>query len=119
MADLVTFKLRFPEFEDVIDARIQLFLDDAALMMSSPIRWLDFYDVAQCYHAAHLLYVALYTESGDGGVLAPVKKQEVDDVVVEQAVGSVKPTALDWFSTAYGKQYYQYMRLVFAGPRGV
>ena len=119
MATVVDFQDRFPEFTDITDSRVQMFLDDASLLMASPTRWLDFYDVALCYHAAHLLYVATLTATGDGGVLAPVKKQEVDDVVIEQAVGNVKPTAEDLLSTAYGKRYYQYRRLCFAGMYGV
>ena len=46
MANVSEFLARFPEFEDILDLRIQLFLDDAALLMSSEAKWLDFYDVA-------------------------------------------------------------------------
>ena len=119
MADVPEFRARFPEFVDILDLRIQLFLDDAALLMSSEAKWLDFYDVAHCYHAAHLLYVGEHTLQGDGTVLAPIKKQEVDDVVIEQAVQGATPTASDLHSTAYGKRYYSYQRIVFTGMYGV
>lgn len=119
MATVADFRTRFPEFVDILDPRIQMFLDDAELLMASPVRWLDFYDIAHCYHAAHLLYLANLSETGDGGVVGPVKKQEVDDVIIEQAVSAVTPTALDYLSTAYGKRYYQYLRLCFAGIIGV
>ena len=119
MATIAEFRTRFPEFEDSLDGRIQLFLEDAALLMADPVRWLDFYNVALCYHAAHLLYVGNYTASGDGNVLGPVKKQQVDDVIIEQAVTGVSPTASDLHSSVYGKRYYSYMRLVFTGMYGV
>jgi len=119
MATIVDFRTRFPEFVDSTDERIQLFIDDATLLMASPTRWLDFYDIALCYHAAHLLYVGNYTATGDGNVLGPVRKQEVDDVIIEQAVNGVTPTQSDLFSTVYGKRYYQYQRLCFTGIYGV
>lgn len=119
MSSLADFQERFPEFADIASSRIQLFLDDASLLMNSPTRWLEFYDVAHCYYAAHLLYVGMHTEQGDGTVLAPIKKQEVDDVIIEQAVGSVKASAENLHSTAYGKRYYEYRKICFAGIYGV
>lgn len=119
MITVADFKTRFPEFNSVAEPRVQLFIDDAVLLMATPDRWLNFYDVALSYHTAHLLYVGTYTEQGDGSVLAPVKKQMVDDVVIEQAVSAIEPTASDLHSTTYGKRYYSYQRLAFAGIYGV
>lgn len=109
------FQTRFPEFCEVDDDRVQLFLDDTALLMGSESRWCDFYNVAQCYYTAHLLVAAEATEAGDDGILAPVKKQEVDDVVIEHAVGSVSATSDDLNSTSYGKRYLHYRRICFVG----
>jgi hypothetical protein len=119
MATIVSMKDRFPEFVDIPDARIQLFLDDAMLLMANRERWLDFYEVALSYFAAHLLYVGGLSATGDGGVIGPLKRQEVDDVVIEQAVAGVKATAEDLLSSTYGKRYYQYRRLCFTGIYGV
>lgn len=119
MITVADFKTRFPEFTSVAEPRVQLFIDDAVLLMATPDRWLTFYDVALSYHAAHLLYVGGLSESSDGGVVAPVKKQVVDDVALEQAVTALSPKASDLFSTSYGKRYYSYLRMVFAGPYGV
>tara|TARA_R110000796_G_scaffold14055_10_gene46152 strand:- start:4124 stop:4483 length:360 start_codon:yes stop_codon:yes gene_type:complete len=110
MASVTDFKLRFPEFDSVIDGRVQIFLDDAALNMKDPQKWLEFYDVAHQYYAAHFLVVGQTTETGDSGILAPVKHQEVDDVVIKNAVGDIKPTADDLYSTSYGKRYVSYRR---------
>ena len=119
MASAADFKDRFPEFAEVDNIRIQLQLDDAALIMSSPAKWLEFYDVAQLYHAAHLLVVSLHTESGDSGTIAPIKKQDVDDVLIENAIGNLPPTADDLYSTIYGKRYISYRRRCFVGLLGV
>jgi hypothetical protein len=118
MATVLEFRTRFPEFASVPDARVQMFLDDAALLMTSEEKWLGYYTVAHEYHAAHLLYVGEFQANGDGNVLGPIKKQEVDDVVVEQAVNGTTPTATDLHSTSYGKRYFSYQRIVFAGVYG-
>lgn len=110
MATVQLFQTRFPEFCNVDDDRVQIFLDDAALIMSSKGKWLEFYDVAHQYYAAHFLVVAENTESGDSGTLAPIKHQEVDDVIIKNAVGDIDPTADDLHSTSYGKRYLSYRR---------
>jgi len=112
MALLADFRTRFPEFVNIDDARVQLFLDDAELLMADPTKWLDFYDVAHVYFAAHLLYVGTATATGDGGIIAPVKKQEVDDVMLEHAVSDIEPTRSELFGTSYGKRYWMYRRMV-------
>ncbi len=119
MASVEEFKDRLTEFKDIENIRIQLFLDDAALIMSSTPKWLEFYDVAHVYHAAHLLVVSIHSESGDSGTLAPIKHQEVDDVVIKNAIGDVDPTFDDMFSTSYGKRYISYRRRCFQGIVGV
>lgn len=119
MATVADFLLRFTEFTNTDPARIQMFLDDAALLMESPTRWLTFYDVAHVYLAAHFLAVANMTELGDTGVTAPVKKQEVDDVMIEQAIANIRVDQDELLSTAYGKRYWQYRRICFTGIYGV
>lgn len=119
MASVSDFKLRFPEFTSSADERIQLFLDDAALKMYSEEKWLTFYDVAQLYLAAHYLALSALTDAGDIGISAPVKHQEVGDVVVKNAFADVSPTVDELYTTAYGKRYIKLRQQVLAGPRGV
>lgn len=119
MLSVVDFKARFPEFDDVDGTRLRIFLDDAALIMSSPAKWLEYYDTALAYHAAHLLVVATFSETGDSGTLAPIKHQEVDDVVIKNAISDVSPTFDDLYSTTYGKRYISYRRRCFIGIVGV
>jgi hypothetical protein len=119
MSNVKGFTLRFTEYCGEDSDRIQMFLDEATLIMDTPDRWLDFYDVAHDYLAAHLLYTSDGTAAGDGGAQGPVKKQEVDDVVVEMAISNASYAADALYSTAYGKQYLMYRRMCFTGIYGV
>lgn len=117
----VAFTQRFPEFAggQYSLSRVQMFIDDAALIMADEEKWLGYYHVAQAYYVAHLLTIANKTVAGDTGVTAPVALQEVDNVVIQQAITPVEATADELLSTSYGKRYWQYRRMVFAGPYGV
>jgi hypothetical protein len=119
MTSVAEFQIRFPEFAMTDVARIQLFLDDAALIMSSKPKWVEFYNIALSYFAAHLLVCAEATESGDITALAPISKKEVDDVLIEKAITAVSPTQDDVYSTSYGKRYASYRRIITVGMRGV
>lgn len=115
MSTVKSFNIRFPEFCDEDDDRIQLFMDDASLLMADAPKWLDFYDVAHEYFSAHLLIIATAQAVGDSGAFAPISKQEVDDVVIEQAVSEVHPTSDELLTTSYGKRYWGYRRIVTVG----
>jgi len=119
MADVASFHLRFPEFSDAADARVQMFLDDAALLMESPDKWLDFYDTAHAYFAAHLLSIGDASLTGDAGITGPIRKQEVDDVMIETAFADVHPSMDELLTTTYGKRYWQYRRIITVGIYGV
>jgi len=119
MSTVAKFHTRFPEFCDEDDDRVQLFLDDCSLLMGTPERWLDFFDVAHEYFTAHYMIVANAQESGDSGVLAPIRKQEVDDVIIEQAIAESQPTFDELQSTSYGKRFWQYRKICFVGIYGV
>ncbi len=118
MASVADFQSRFPEFCDVNDARVQMFLNDTALLMSSEDKWLGYYDVAHMYYTAHFLVVAETTEAGDTNILAPIKHQEVDDVTIKNAVGDVNPTFDELNGTSYGKRYISYRRIALTGMYG-
>jgi len=111
------FKLRFPEFASIDDARIQLFLDDAVLMMTSEDKWLEYYTLAQSYYAAHLLIAGEFSSMGDSGAMFPLAHSEVDDVVLKRAVGDVDPKAEELLSTTYGKRYLKYRKICLTGVR--
>ena len=119
MACVAEFQDRFPQFRETDELRVKLFLDDAALIMGEPSRWIDFFDVSHQYLAAHFLYLAEQSESGDGTAIAPVNHQEVNDVVVKTAVSAAPFSADDLNATTYGKSYLRYLKMIFQGPYGV
>jgi hypothetical protein len=111
--DVSTFRIRFPEFADDTDfpdARVQLFLDDAAncYIGTDENRWCNRYDKVHAYLAAHLLTVGTRTEVGDS--------EANEGAIVSKAAGSVslsrnsssanRSTADEFYmSTAYGQQF--------------
>lgn len=115
----VDFKVRFPEFDSISDARVQLFLDDAAALMADEGKWLSFYDIAHAYFGAHLLYISEGSSTGDGGINVPIKKQQVDDVLFEGAVANIESTLNELYTTVYGKHYLDYRKIVTVGIYGV
>ena len=118
-ASVADFQARLPEFANTDPNTIQMFLDDAALIMHSPAKWLEFYDVAQIYRAAHFLAVGNNSATGDVSPLSPISHQEVDDVIIKSAVSSVDPSYDDLLSTVYGKRFWMYRKICLTGPRGV
>lgn len=103
-----TFKVRFPEFVSEEDARIQLFLDDAELILNSTY-WGDKLDLGTAYFTAHSLAVAnRMAEGGSAGTTGPVSARAVDGVSV--TYGSSAPVAGSqgeayYLSTSYGQKY--------------
>ncbi len=119
-------RLRFPEFSDEsmhTDARIQMVITEAVVLMAAPERWLcpDMYALAQGYFVAHLLTLSDSTAfgGGDSGGGFPIRKQDVDDVEIESAVNNVDATSSLLLSTIYGRTYYRYLRINFTGIIGV
>lgn len=122
MITVSNFRIKFPEFEDAImftDARIQMSIDEAVIVMTSEDRWLDWYELAQYYLVGHLLAIANASESGSGDARFPVSGQVVDDVSISQAVAAANPSGSLLFTTIYGQAYYRYLRMTFAGIYGV
>ncbi len=106
------FRIRFPEFSDETEypnARIQMFLDDAADDMGSDEeRWCGKYDRAQCNLAAHLLTVGTSTEAGDTSAKSgPVSSKSAGGVSVTRAVVAKDRSDADSFysTTPYGQQF--------------
>ena len=98
------FKTRFPEFNDIDDARIQLFLDDAALEISKTV-WGKLYDKGVLYLTAHELSMATATKSGKTGGLKSETSKSVGNVSV--SYGSLNYNEYDnyYTTTAYGKKF--------------
>ena len=105
MIDPASFKIRFPEFVSVDDARIQLFIDDAIVILNESY-WGEKYDLGLYYLVAHYLILGDTTEAGSSSSIGPVSSKSVDGVSISYA--QFTPTneadAL-LFSTVYGQRY--------------
>ena len=114
------FKVRFPEFNDVPDARVTMFIEDTvtAYIGSNENRWNGRYNLAQSYLTAHLLTTAINSEVGDtsskeGGVI----EKAVDGVKVKLS-GQVKDRSSGdafYMGTIYGQQYIVLRNRTFIG----
>jgi len=99
------FKIRFPEFDSTPDATVQLFLDDAVVMLNESY-WGEKYDLGISYYTAHCLSLASKSSSGASGSVAPVSGKAVDGVSVSFATSGVNnPGEQFYSSTTYGQRY--------------
>ena len=103
-----TFKTRFPEFASEDDARVQLFLDDAVVILNEPY-WGAKYDLGQSYLAAHYLALANQTASGENpeGTAGPITGRSVDGTSVSFAGGAAAKNQAEayYMQTSYGQRY--------------
>ena len=82
--DPASFKVRFPEYVSVDDSRIQVFIDDAVVILNTAY-WGEKYDLGLYYLAAHYLALASSTEAGSFGPTAPVSSKAVDGTSISFA----------------------------------
>ena len=116
MSDLTQFRTRFPEFADVADPRVEMFLDDAALQVHQPV-WGKFYDQGVLYLAAHLLSIAGREEEGEGegaDGAGPVYSDTVGPLNYKRAVTPVSVEGGEALlsSTSYGLRYIELRSLI-------
>lgn len=117
------FRARFCEFSDskeYSDARVQIFIDDAALLYlgMDEARWAGKYDIAQSYLAAHLLAVNDKSALGDSASQAgPVSSVSAGGVSVTRATQTKDRSDTNEFfmSTTYGQQFLSIRNSCFAG----
>lgn len=118
------FRTRFPEFSDDTDfpdARVQLFLDDAAncYMGTTESRWCDKYDFAQAYLAAHLLKIGTDQEAGASSANSgPINSKSAGGVSVTRTssdMSNVSGTEAWISTTSYGRQYLNIRNTCFVG----
>ena len=117
------FRVRFPEFtDDTIypDERVQLFIDDAALiyMGATESRWGAKYDIAQAYLTAHLLTAGTATEAGDTNTKAgEISSKSAGGVSVTRAIAPKNRSDMDSFltSTSYGQYFLNIRNTCFVG----
>lgn len=111
MSDLVqSLKLRYPEFETIPEARLQLFIEDAMLQVSKKA-WGKLYEQGVLALAAHLLKI---TPTGKGGGSPyPVSSKTAGSLSIGYAVpttSNIDEALLA--TTVYGQRYIQLRKLI-------
>ena len=109
-----SFKIRFPEFVSVDDARIQLFLDDALIILNS-VYWGVKYDLGVNYYVAHKLALAIKAEnaggSGSAGGGGAISGRSVDGTSVSYATATPKDGQEAYYNqTSYGREFWALMK---------
>lgn len=103
------FKIRFPEFVSESNERIDLFIEDAEIILNEAY-WGDKYNIGLHYYTAHLLVIAnKASESGNTGSVAPIAGRSVDGVSISYSSGNIGNKINEgdvWLnSTQYGQRY--------------
>jgi len=97
------FKVRFPEFNSVDDARIELFIEDATTTVNANC---PNSDLMITYLTAHLLTVGTQSTDGDSSTIKGVASESVGDVSVSYANTSRTNPNDDFYTgTTYGVRY--------------
>lgn len=105
-----TFKARFPEFDTIADARIQVFIDDA-LLVTNEATWGTLYSLAVCYLSAHYLALSEDSLNGDSGSIGNVASQSVDGTSISFNNPSMGSASMAYYnSTQYGQKFYSLIR---------
>jgi hypothetical protein len=108
--DISVFRARFPEFDPVADATVQMYLDDACGYLS-PDAFGDCWERAVLYYAAHLLALAYNRCSSIEAATKPpasgaVSGSSAGGLSVSFASGSPKDTTEAWYQqTGYGQEF--------------
>lgn len=105
--DPTTFKVRFPEFDSISDTRIQLFLDDAEIILN-PTYWDTKLDLGQSYLTAHYLSLAIQSGASGGstGASGPITARAVDGVSISYASAAPNDQSEAYYAqTIYGQRY--------------
>jgi len=99
-----SFKIRFPEFATETDDRIQLFIDDAELILNATT-WGTKYDLGVAYLAAHCLSIANLNSAGDFTPYGPLTGKAVDGTSISFASATYAIDDTFYASTSYGLRY--------------
>ncbi len=111
------FKVRFPEFGETDDSRIQFWLNDAQLEVGESA-WGDLYEKGVMLLAAHFLSLDQINQDEDesGGITGNVTSRSVGDVSVSFAKSSSDSSSDDWYlQTNYGSEYLRLKKRVGMG----
>jgi len=103
--DATSFKIRFPEFDAVLDARIDIFLADAIIILNETY-WDTKYDMGVSYLTAHYLALANKSEVGSVTSSGPIASKTVDGASVAYTNATPDDESDAYYaSTTYGQRY--------------
>lgn len=99
------FKLRFPEFDTVPDARVQLFIDDSVLCFD-PNMWGACLDLAQSYFVAANIQI-YEVQVNDPSTSLPITDKTAGQLRVGMAGNALPVNDSDslYTSNKYGQKY--------------
>ncbi len=120
MVTPATFKLRFPSFAGLTDARVQMFIDDADPAFNV-CRWGGYYDLGLANYVAHELTMAAALEAGPKAALLDAtiaKKVDVMSITFD-AILKGKVVENPYLATVYGQKYLYYRDLISPGALAV
>ncbi len=104
------FKIRFPEFVGETDARVNVFIADAVLVVNES-QFGTKYDLGLYYLTAHYLYMANKSADGSTTVGGPIASRAVDGTSVSyQTVGTDNEWKNYLLTTTYGQRYLAIIR---------
>lgn len=108
-------KNRYPEFADIPDARIQIFIDDAVVCVNEQRAGI-YYDKLISLLTAHMLALALQTEQGINKGTGMVGSMSEGDTSISFSSPSSTSTADYYYQqTAYGIEYLSYRNILGGG----
>ncbi len=114
----VDFKIRFSEFEEIDDTRIQFWLDDSALEVGSGA-WGDLFEKGSMLLAAHLLQLDINrqgSEDDDSSEEGNIASKSIGDVSYSFTKATADNTSDDWYlQTSYGSEYLRLKKRVGMG----
>lgn len=115
MVTTSTFKIRFPEFESQDNARVQLFLDDAATQVSKT-KFGTSYDLAIFYLIAHYLSLSEKSANGSSGNVGAVASKSVEGVSVSYNQATANTQCESYYiTTSYGQRYLEIKSQIAVG----
>jgi len=115
------FLIRFPEFADLADQRIELFLADAQLEVGQSA-WGPLYEKGVFLLTAHFLQLNQNRQGGGNGSVesAPIASKSIGGVSISYARSASGSNIADWYlSTVYGSEYWQYVQRLGMGAVAV
>lgn len=108
-----TFKIRFPEFNSIADATIQMLLDESYLLLTKENKYQD---TMVMYLTAHNLVVQQNQANGNNAPIQLATSKSVGNVSTSYSnPADSNPDISFYMSTSYGQKYLEYKRALSIG----